>query len=415
MKKVIACIMLAAAMGCTSGCAAAGEQSGPTLAQAETQPPAEPQNSAQSDQGGAKDIERLGAATDEGFYCLDGYNNNLLLCYIDYSQNKEIVLCNRPECTHSDSSCTAYSLVEQVSMAPAVFAYQDSLLLIQPRAGSNSLPHLSAANLDGTDYRELCSFPANDVLDGRLFAQGDDVYLICEEVTEGKSADPIHKLLCVDRTTGKSEILHEFDPSTATIFIEDAYGEHLILEAIATDGKRSLLSYNVSTKEFSEPVFQSLDTSEIALTADGKSYTVDTIKKEIVQTDLASGAKKEIGYDDLQAEVEGHFTMGPLLFHAFDSWFRLDFINTADSSDAQDTSFLMNFETGEFRKNDLLMPYNGENILILDRRADQLLVQADWYVEESGPAPQVEARYALLTKNDYLNSEPNYQPIEKAF
>lgn len=413
MKKAIVCILLAAAIGCFGGCAS--EQEGtqhPTETQ--TQPSAEPQAPVQNEKENFEELQRLGGSTEEGFYCLDAYNNNLLLCYIDYSQNQEIVLCSRPECTHSDSSCTAYFLVEQIQMAPAIFTFGDSLLLVQPQAGENSLPHLARANLDGTEYKEIASFPANTVLDARLFGGGNSVYLICEKVTEGENAELTYQLISVDCSTGESEVLHEFEKETSMIFFEDAYNDHLILEEVETNGARAFLSYNVAEKRFEEPIFRFRDTTGIALTAQGKSYTVDKENKIIRQTDLVSGEASEIEYGGLQSEMQGTAMMEPWIFHTFGSWYRLDFINTADFSGEQNESFLLNFETGEHQRHTLVMPYNGEAILILAEQGDRLLVQADWQVE-GGANPQIEVRYAMITKEDYLNSEPNYLYIEKDF
>ena len=69
-------------------------------------------------------------------------------------------LCNRPECTHSDSSCTAYALIDGVSV-PVFAVIGNRLFVVQTEAETDTPPRIIVAGLDGSSPETLVELDAS--------------------------------------------------------------------------------------------------------------------------------------------------------------------------------------------------------------------------------------------------------------
>lgn len=130
-----------------------------------------------------------GDGNDNGYYRLvnddDGRTNIL---YTDYSTEKEVYLCNKPECQHKDKSCTSYVENDIEEM----FVYQDHLYLIESVPTNffaigddgNSVSNVSRnaciyqMDLDGQNKKEIYQLAEGYAFEAaNLALTGDQLYL----------------------------------------------------------------------------------------------------------------------------------------------------------------------------------------------------------------------------------------------
>ena len=77
-------------------------------------------------------------SSEQGMYTVDsianGYGN---IFYIDFETMQQIPLCDTPNCTHSNDSCTAWLQIDESGFLPGVLQLGNSILLVQNGESSN--------------------------------------------------------------------------------------------------------------------------------------------------------------------------------------------------------------------------------------------------------------------------------------
>lgn len=72
--------------------------------------------------------------------------------FFDYKTLNEIVLCNKPNCKHYDSSCNACFKMDECSTNTLLFGYNDKIYLVTSK-------HIYTMNEDGTEHKKILDFP----------------------------------------------------------------------------------------------------------------------------------------------------------------------------------------------------------------------------------------------------------------
>ena len=159
MKKLFYRFILCAAV-CGLLCALAGCK--PASSVPASTPPASSTAAGDTDYSAYKTVytgEGSYGGTAAGAYRLvyraDGSSN---ITYIDYATRSEIYLCNRPNCTHDNESCTSWLPMDGISKD--VFVAGDHLVILYHGSasdvdefGSAAMPHIDIANLDGSSEK----------------------------------------------------------------------------------------------------------------------------------------------------------------------------------------------------------------------------------------------------------------------
>lgn len=186
MRRPVFAVLAAAILLALAGCKAADApaQSAATPAFSAAQPEAAPAGTLQF--FGSKGPTNANiAAGESGVYyirpCSDGFAN---LAYIDFSSRTSVPLCSRPECTHSDETCTAYlgwrggNPYRAKNDTQLILVYANALEENLQKYGDAALPNIQTADLNGENRRTICQFSASDNLLPGLACDGQFLYCV---------------------------------------------------------------------------------------------------------------------------------------------------------------------------------------------------------------------------------------------
>lgn len=97
------------------------------------------------------------------------------------------------------------------------------------------------------------------------------------------------------------------------------------------------------------------------------------------------------------------------IFGLWDDWYRVQFF---DSNTGNIVDYHINPSTGEAIPMTLYYENQQNVVLVLAQTGDKILVRAAWDMQQSGgDITSLHPVYALMTRDDYLHSNPNYQYI----
>ncbi len=143
----------------------------------ETEKSAESNVSISTSQEASNEITKLGlgCSGNYGYYEIRGS----LIYFFDYKTYKKTVLCNKPNCTHSDEGCNGYiyaendndSPVSSISSSAKFMFYKDNSIYLFCTDG-----RVIKMNFDGEDHRQI------SVIDGKFglncaYKKGDKIYI----------------------------------------------------------------------------------------------------------------------------------------------------------------------------------------------------------------------------------------------
>lgn len=168
-----------------------GSQSNGQGAQPDTTGHAGDQQGTPQNTGGSLVYKRLynGDGNDSGFYHIvfneasDNGDSNIL--YYDYAARKEIYLCDQPQCSHQDESCTSW--LGAAGMSATLFLHGGYVYLLNSEMGMDmsmgggeaaSAPAIYRMDPDGKNREKLCDLPAGYAYsDNRLTFDESCVYI----------------------------------------------------------------------------------------------------------------------------------------------------------------------------------------------------------------------------------------------
>ncbi|HJB21802.1 MAG TPA: hypothetical protein H9773_08875 [Candidatus Fournierella merdavium] len=226
MKRVLT---LFAALTLLLGLAACGGGPAP---QSDRLPEAPSQGQAQAPAQAASPIRFLGkrddiAAGARGVYFLGAGAPNVVY-YYDEASGQAVPLCARPECPHTDDSCTAwapgmlYLLLDEQNGERPVLIYSSTE---DPTGEEYPQVRLYRAGANGAD-RTLCMEYQSGRMDLQMAASDDFVYFLSTEV-DPASQSSVKCLYQARLSDGKLEKLKAYSEPTILL---GAYDQKLVLE-----------------------------------------------------------------------------------------------------------------------------------------------------------------------------------------
>lgn len=239
--------------------------------------------------------------TQDGFYFIksyhpadkmeEGYDN---IMYIDYATGKQVYLCNKSNCSHSDSSCTSYL---PINGAQGLFTYKDKLYRLSDAYSSDGkmeVPGLFVSDLDGSNQKMLYEMDSGMgwlrdfvIGEGVLYA---DVMVMEEEDSEGGFVffggdDSNSRLLSIDLSTGKTEIVHDLTNKK----IAGVFGDYIVISE-PKNGEMVFSLFDTASNAASE--VGRIKGTAIYAYSDGKVYYA--IDNTLHTLDLQSGTTSQI-------------------------------------------------------------------------------------------------------------------------
>ncbi|WP_418718533.1 hypothetical protein [Candidatus Allofournierella merdipullorum] len=167
------------------------------------------------------------AAGAQGVYYL-GVSAPNTVYYYDEASGQSVPLCARPECPHSDDSCTAwapgllYLLLDEQNESQPLYLYSSTE---DPSGEQYPTVRLYRMSANGAD-RTPCMEYQNGLVDLQMAASDDFVYFLSSEVDPATQSS-VKCLYQASLSDGKLEKLKQYDQPTILL---GAYDQKLVLE-----------------------------------------------------------------------------------------------------------------------------------------------------------------------------------------
>lgn len=158
-----------------------------------------------------------------GYFYINQDKNRIM--YFDYNTQKEVHLCNKPNCKHDNESCSSYLKIGEVN---ELFYHDDYLYFINSESAGNIISvnadgtkreedegtpaTIYRMNLDGTDKKKLFTVPSGTQMSMPYIIKGNILYSFLETYKINKdknnsfaSSVTESKLIAINLDTGKYE------------------------------------------------------------------------------------------------------------------------------------------------------------------------------------------------------------------
>ena len=400
------------------------------------------------------DIIGSPAKTAHGYYEISRWNNpdysNIV--YTDYASQQTIFLCNVPGCAHNTPDCTSYVAGGQNTVLFTDYSEEHLYMIFPGREASDwaeaAPATLTEMNMDGSGRRVVCTLPTEEHFSiNYVCIAGDEYVFVLVERTEiGKvkqwdfqTSELIEVDALITRTAvekiwlsdGKREKIRDLEREI------DAYEElagveedKYLLFKKWEEGEESryyeiLVDQNGETVEIREPStpygYTYVGSTRLKLETDGEVATATAVFSD-------SGEEKtikDIPYTtDNPATLYGGYENKILMQYRWTETENAEEVNgKLIGGTDRSRAFVLDFSDGTWKEFDLRQKTNshyfvtplaesGDDYLVLiDRKDTKInLVDAqgvprayDYYGRDT---------YALMTKEDFWNSVPNYREIE---
>lgn len=362
-----------------------------------------------------------GMGNGAGYYSLlfnEDTTSNIV--YSDYSSQEQIYLCNRPECTHNDETCTSWLGV--LYGGGNVFLLESKLLIIQwgsysyvEEKGEIALPTIFTADLDGTNRKVCARLKATEQIEGGLAVSDNDLYFIKNILVVEKGSDTACVLTRLNLETGEETEIKEFSENA---FLQGSFDHDLVIKTLSTlqldeiseeedwtdainNTQNKIMVLDLQGNAIREITWQHED--YISQCFDDALYRIDLKTKELIRTSLATGETDKIC--TVAFEIIPNSTT---IHQKLENYLIIEVIDLGDSPDQKQTDrFAVNCSTGETSPLTLKMQERGRMmpIEVWDEYKDYYYVCADTVDSGRGFAFAVGA---LISKNDYWGNNDNY-------
>ncbi|WP_343210560.1 hypothetical protein [Anaerolentibacter hominis] len=384
-----------------------------------------------------------GAPSSSGFYHTlvnlngeEGQHQYDNILYIDYETKQEIYLCNKPECSHDNESCTSYleatmpgsfQLICQEPYLYLIYAQPDSF------AETPQAPAVYRMNLDGSEKRKIVELNSSMFLTGSYALGNGLLYAaaVTTEVQENEAdgfsvtADVKQELVELDLTQGTWRTLCSLENTT----LEGVYEDKLIFTRMVypkdpnsfvdndagyfdnlKNSTMEILTFSPGTAK--EKVHKSFQYAEVENYAvDGSCvYYSGLTDTEINCLDLSSGTVKTcVKKLPKGSHTFSHITDGKLLINYY----------TGKNETYQSAgTYLADLSSGKSKPFTLLIGQYDTPAPVLGSYNDSYFIISDFIEKEEFIAwanvtqsSLTGYEYSLISKEDYFSSKANYTPL----
>lgn len=359
----------------------------------------------------------LGVSTEDGYYelaVIGDTASNIL--YTDFTTHTRVFLCNRPDCTHQDETCTSF-----VEGSCSLFSMKDKLGMIRYGSTDVTAPdadrrtRVYSLNYDGSQRTELFAMDPALTIFGGTVTDEENLYFMAIVLDAEHPDKQSPELVKVDLSTGKYTSLQQYAyPPHIGGIVENC----LILEDAYEENGKTIFRY--STLTIPDCIENSFFESPIQCTIqDNQVYQLDIAKKSI---QVISPKTSEIKTWPLEMDISPEdYVMGgshevPLPGYTSFCVFSQD--------TGKESQYLIELATGRtipvqltytwYDGNEkpiyVLAVPNPDTLLVINRCE---LTKMNYLSEGSIIShDMLRSYYAFLPFEDYLNSIANYTPIE---
>lgn len=444
MKKLFYCFILCAAV-CGLLCALAGCK--PVSSVPASTPPASSTAAGDTDYSAYKTVytgEGSYGGTAAGAYRLvyraDGSSN---ITYIDYATRSEIYLCNRPNCTHDNESCTSWLPMDGISKD--VFVAGDHLVILYHGSasavdefGPASMPHIDIANLDGSQRKTLITLDAACEMNLPILSDGNSLVFLTTVVQQtGNVVSSANQLVRIPFDEGKLQVLYDFSADTpqgddlidCPWFLYGATDNGFIVKNIAVSvpvkpGQTGIVQEVQQHNIYKLQAQNGKLAMEEVFSYPGGAYgeylyhnnlyqlTLDDTNVRLSRLDLTTGKKEDIA---------DHLSVGDNDMISFTGVYGGKLVLSSWHDNAP-VRVMVDLDTHEVKPCTLTYQEGEQErpVWIFAESKDAYLVvfRCEFYTEavkgklgDVRNVQRVRDIYGLIDKQDYWNSVPNYKPL----
>lgn len=385
------------------------------------------------------------AKTSHGYYEISPWNNTDFgnIVYTDYETQQTIFLCNVPGCAHNTPDCTSYI---PYSRNTTLFTdYSENHLYlwfrgIEANANEDGAPaSITEMNMDGSGRRTVLVLPGEERFSqSYMYVAGDEyMYALVEhyEMAKVKSWDFETQTEVEKESPVPTDVIER-------IWFKDGKREKIrtlknnnsLYEGLSgtADDKYLLLTCweygdngSIGSKVIIDQNGETVDT--IATFRSGEYvYVDDKYKIEVERSNNTATATIEFvktGETRIIKDIPYPDYAGPaFVFGGYKDKFYLEYLWTESGRD-NERALILDFSEGIWKEFDLRLKTNShyfvtplaeteKEYLVLIGRVDTTISLVD---SEGVPRTYKYVgrnTYALMTKEDFWNSVPNYREIE---
>lgn len=363
----------------------------------------------------------------QGYYYIDkGGSIAANLRYIDYASAQDVYLSSRPEGNHFVPEDESY--ISSVAGYGTVFPVDNTLYLMRTGApnyadqyGQDALAAIFTMGLDGSDRNLLYMGGAEEKLLSTVAVDDENLYLI-SDIMEEENNIPVQKryLIRINRDTGEKTTLCELTSSSWMIGVCENYlvfhsiYQYDITESNAPSIDHEIFVYDFDTQKLSVIKSWPADRMMVAQTYEDKLITADIAAKTINVQKLTTGEYIHTFSMEDQVPADGSAIW---FFDCIDGKFV--FWNWL-----QETLWGIDLETGEWTA--VTLTYQDpekmearpvevyaetETDFLVCRNKEYALRKYSTWEGDVDKSEALQTVFALISKEDYWNSIPNFRDV----
>lgn len=363
-------------------------------------------------------VPGLWACGSQGAYVLQQfYSDAMNLLYLDYASQQEIFVCSRPECSHSDESCTSYVPFSGNFDHPMIVCMNDALYFLQSAATETTVPYLEQCSADGSERTRLFELESSQRVASNLYWNSESLYFVVNTTLSDGTSET--RLMEYDFASQKLKPIYTF--GREGYLLTGVYGPRIAVTKFPELGDvEEYKTYLVDPKGDIDSVLQ----KDPFFTTNNGSKRGEVGNQIISFSDFEAGTVTWYAYPDSEgntipidasqfdSEIDGYFLSFPAK----------DVCQLVVSTKESDTTYHFDLDTGLCRPFTLTRTseYTSGPIVVMAEVGSDMLVytgdtQSDLGGKLSGSnmvnGTPILSTYALISKEAYRNSEPDYRPF----
>lgn len=357
--------------------------------------------------------------SDSGMYTVGTiWANSCNIFYLDFKTQQQIYLCDSPNCLHNDESCTSFISLENGNHEPSVLSFNDKILLVQNAPAGETQGGIWIADGNGENKRCLFTTADGQSLGAGIFSDGSDQYLYFPLYEIENSDDLQEKKTLVQLNVATGEINRLFEYTGYGLSTTDRDCFVLYKNQELTREYYYLYPGYTNTAYLQESPFYEHNLADIgSFVKSGHIYTYNFETNVFSDLNLASNETKHVDCTDFAAQeddIHRPDIRGPYGdYFAFVTYFK------GDNGYYEAKYRYLNIQTGNWTEPIELYDSLGHQIVPQQVLGDDFCVITGY---KNIPISRSEAgnvedayiglpQYALINKQDFMNSIPNYQMI----
>lgn len=364
-----------------------------------------------------------------GFY--ESYtftNGKANILYTDYESKTRVFLCNRPDCTHDNESCTSF-LGENIVGANLFMSSDDTQLYVVTNSNPDKeIPsRIWRMDADGDNRQLLYSLGADELLFDAVVGNSRSLYFMTQSLSSG--LQPIKTLFHLDIQTGEATELKQIDginwlsgtdgQNLYILYSSGMYGDtkyeyRFCVYAPSTGEESTVFQYAFDMDSENNSIVNMMVYDDSLLLIKYNGDETGSLVKYDIKTQEETLLCENIPVFD---------TIRTYVYSPVDGYLFIDSARVLEPGKVEMVSNAVNLSTGMLRP---ITMYYGEEYF---RTCVKTIgVYGDSYFVQSGVEmratsligndgvpyeTQIEVPvYGMISKEDFWSNTPNYLPIQ---